>query len=92
MGEKTSYSNKFFVDGTQTHCDHVLDTSGLRCPLPLLRLKKALVAMESNKTIKVLSTDAASVLDFGVFSDQSGNRILNQYEDKGIFYYVIKKK
>ncbi len=72
--------------------DQVLDTSGLNCPLPLLRLKKALVSMESGNIIKVLSTDAASVLDFGVFSDQTGNKILDQYEEKGTFFYVIKKK
>lgn len=72
--------------------DHMLDTSGLNCPLPLLRLKKALVKMESGETIHVLSTDAASVLDFGVFSQQTGNEILEQYENNGTHGYLIKKK
>lgn len=74
------------------HFDHMLDTSGLNCPLPLLRLKKALVNMESGEIIQVLSTDAASALDFGVFSDQTGNKILEQYEQEGTLLYWIQKR
>lgn len=72
--------------------DQILDTSGLNCPLPLLRLKKALVSMKSGDIIRVLSTDPASVLDFGVFSEQTGNQILDQHDQEGTLYYLIKKK
>lgn len=71
--------------------DQFLDTSGLNCPLPLLKLKKALVAMASGDVIQVLSTDPASVLDFGVFSDQTGNEILEKYDKHGTLHYFIRK-
>lgn len=72
--------------------DRELDTSGLNCPLPLLRLKKALTSMESGQVLRVIATDPASVLDFGVFSEQTGNQILQRTEENGALYYLIKKK
>lgn len=72
--------------------DIEVDATGLNCPLPLLRLKKALQQMMSGHVVKVIATDPAAHLDIGVYSDQTGNRILDylKEEDKQIFY--IKKK
>ncbi|HEY8037409.1 MAG TPA: sulfurtransferase TusA family protein [Methylobacter sp.] len=69
-----------------------LDASGLNCPLPLLRLKKALMDMSSGDIVKVIATDPAAHLDFGVYSDQTGHRIIQliKESDKQIFYF--KKK
>jgi tRNA 2-thiouridine synthesizing protein A len=68
-----------------------LDTSGLMCPLPLLRLKKALQAMEHGQVVRVLATDPASVLDFGVFIEQAGHSLLEQLNDQGRLHFVIRK-
>jgi len=73
----------------QVHCE--LDTSGLMCPLPLLRLKKALVAMESGQVVRVRATDPASVLDFGVFLEQTGHTLLDRREEFGTLSYLIRK-
>jgi tRNA 2-thiouridine synthesizing protein A len=69
-----------------------LDASGLNCPLPLLRLKKALMNMSSGDIVKVIATDPAAHLDFGVYSDQTGHQIIQliKESDKQIFYF--KKK
>ncbi|CAA9892362.1 Sulfur carrier protein TusA [Candidatus Methylobacter favarea] len=69
-----------------------LDASGLLCPLPLLRLKKILMQMASGEVVKVIATDPAAHLDFGVYSDQTGHQIINfiKQMDKQIFY--IRKK
>ncbi len=40
----------------------VLDLSGLKCPLPVLRTRKALRAMESG-VLEVHCTDALAVID-----------------------------
>ena len=75
-----------------TDFDHEVDASGLNCPLPLLRLKKALNGIQSGEIIRIVATDPAAHLDFGVYSDQTGNRIIEfiKESDKQIFY--IKKK
>jgi tRNA 2-thiouridine synthesizing protein A len=69
-----------------------VDASGLLCPLPLLRLKKMLTAMTSGEVVKVIATDPAAHLDFGVYTNQSGHQIIEyvKQDDKQIFY--IKKK
>ncbi len=69
-----------------------VDASGLHCPLPLLRLKKALTNMASGEVVKVIATDPAAHLDFGVYSDQTGHKIVQlvKESDKQIFYF--KKK
>ena len=69
-----------------------VDASGLNCPLPLLRLKKALIVMASGEVVKVIATDPAAHLDFGVYANQSGHQIIEliKHDNKQIFY--IKKK
>lgn len=69
-----------------------LDATGLNCPLPLLRLKKTLMQMASGEVVKVIATDPAAHLDFGVYSDQTGHQIIDFIKqwDKQIFY--IRKK
>lgn len=72
--------------------DHELDASGLNCPLPLLRLKKALVGMRSGEVVRVLATDPAAHLDIGVYADQTGHRILEYFKRDGIQHFFIRKK
>ncbi|MDD1648881.1 MAG: sulfurtransferase TusA family protein [Methylococcaceae bacterium] len=71
--------------------DLELDARGLMCPLPLLRLKKALQMLEDGQVVQVLATDPASVLDFGVFIEQTGHALLEQSEETGVFIYLIRK-
>lgn len=71
--------------------DVELDTSGLMCPLPLLRLKKALQGMERGQIVRVVATDPASALDFGVFVEQTGHAMLERQDVAGILYFVIRK-
>ena len=75
-----------------TDFDHDLDASGLNCPLPLLRLKKALVGMQSGDVVRVMATDPAAHLDIGVFAEQTGNQILEYFESEGTQYFFIRKK
>lgn len=72
--------------------DLEVDASGLNCPLPLLRLKKALMGMSSGDVVKVTATDPAAHLDFGVYSNQAGHQIIEfiKLADMQVFY--IRKK
>ncbi len=71
--------------------DLELDATGLMCPLPLLRLKKALQSLEGGQVVRVLATDPASVLDFGVFLEQTGHEMLERTEETGVYCYLIRK-
>ena len=72
--------------------DLEVDASGLNCPLPLLRLKKALQTLVSGNVVKVIATDPAAHLDFGVFADQSGNQIIEYFKESKKQIFFIRKK
>lgn len=71
--------------------DNELDASGLNCPLPILRAKKALTSMESGKILHIIATDPGSVKDFDSFAKQTGNELLESKEEGGKFHFLIKK-
>ena len=75
-----------------TEFDFEVDASGLNCPLPLLRLKKILQEMTGGEVVKVIATDPAAHLDFGVYSDQSGHKIVNFIKESEQQIFYIKKK
>ncbi len=69
-----------------------LDASGLNCPLPILRAKKALAALETGQILKIVATDPGSVKDFDAFAKQTGNTLLSSGEEGGKFVFFIQKK
>lgn len=69
-----------------------VDASGLNCPLPLLRLKKALMEVESGEVIKIIATDPAAHLDIGVYVDQTGHQLLGLARQEGVQVFFVKKK
>jgi tRNA 2-thiouridine synthesizing protein A len=71
--------------------DHVLDAKGLNCPLPILKAKKALKPLAAGETLEVVSTDPGSVADFAAFCRTTGNELMEQNEDGGVFTYLIRK-
>jgi tRNA 2-thiouridine synthesizing protein A len=68
-----------------------LDTSGLSCPLPILRLKQTLSAMQSGQRVRVTATDPGSQSDFAAFAAQTGHKLLESKAEGGKFYYVLEK-
>ena len=68
-----------------------LDTSGMNCPLPILKTKKAIKDLASGETLKVLSTDPGSVKDFEAFCRSTGNELVESGEADGTFNFLIKK-
>ncbi len=71
--------------------DAELDATGLNCPLPILRAKKAIAALEDGQTLKITATDPGSVKDFESFCKQTGNELLSSGEEGGKFMFTIKK-
>ena len=71
--------------------DQELDATGLNCPLPILRAKKALGAMENGQILHIIATDPGSVKDFEAFSKQTGNELMESREEGGKFYFLMRK-
>lgn len=73
--------------------DQQLDLSGLNCPLPILRSKKALATMASGQVLSVLATDPGAPKDFEAFCSQTGNQLLeSSVTTEGKYLLVIRRK
>lgn len=72
--------------------DLEVDATGLKCPLPILRAKKALAQLQSGQVLKVITTDPHAVRDFQAFSKQTGNGLLAQVEGEGNVTHFLARR
>lgn len=69
-----------------------LDLTGLRCPLPLLKLKQRLHQLPTTAELLVLTTDSGALRDFPLFLGQAGHQLLRCDTDAaGISCFHIRK-
>lgn len=76
---------------TAIACDAELDARGLNCPMPLLKAKLELNRLASGAVLKVVATDPGSQRDFRSFARLSGNPLLHEEEEGGVFRYWLRK-
>ena len=69
----------------------LVDASGLKCPLPVLKARKALQSLEDGDKLRVISTDPASPLDFKHFCNSKGHSLISVEEKEESFEFVIVK-
>ncbi|MCL2876139.1 MAG: sulfurtransferase TusA family protein [Betaproteobacteria bacterium] len=73
--------------------DKEVDARGLSCPLPILRLKKALAEVSGGQIVRVLATDPSSVKDFEAFAQQTGHDLIHQAElSDSTFEFFVRHK
>ncbi len=71
--------------------DAELDTKGLKCPLPVLRARKAMKPLAAGQVLQVEATDPSSVQDFKNFCETTGHELLASREEAGVYIYEIRK-
>ena len=71
--------------------DRTLDCKGLLCPMPIVKLSKALKEMASNELILLEATDPGSVPDVTAWSKQTGNPIVAQDRVDKVMRFWIRK-
>lgn len=74
------------------HIDKEIDTSGLNCPLPILKAKKALNEMTSGQVLKVIATDPGSWRDFEAFARQTGHALVMQEKTETAFVFALQRR
>ncbi len=72
--------------------DQVLDTSGLRCPMPILMTQKQLAKMTGGQILHVIATDKGSLIDFPVFTQKTGHELLSQTQHEGVYGFLLRRK
>jgi len=69
-----------------------VDARGLSCPMPIVKTAQAIKTVASGELIEVLATDAGSVKDFAAWSRTTGNELVEQSVDGGVYRFVIRRK
>lgn len=69
-----------------------LDTSGLLCPLPVLKARRALNTLQSGDRLRVIATDAKAPDDFAAYCQQSGDVLVESTRDGERFRIVVQKR
>ena len=69
----------------------ILDAKGLKCPLPVLKARKALKDLPAGAVLRVLATDPGAVADFKHFCDTTGHRLLGHRDEDGVFVFEIER-
>lgn len=71
--------------------ERLLDARGLKCPLPILKAKKALKDLPPGETLIVLATDPLSVQDFPDLCRLTGDALIESTEDGETHRFVIRR-
>lgn len=72
--------------------DISLDTSGLNCPMPVLKVRKALETVEPGQVLEVIATDPGTKADIPALLKKLGHELVGSKEEGKSFYFYIKKK
>jgi tRNA 2-thiouridine synthesizing protein A len=67
------------------------DASGLRCPMPILKTKKAIQEINIGEILMVIATDVGTKKDFPAWSSRTGNEILELVEESDRLVWYIKR-
>jgi tRNA 2-thiouridine synthesizing protein A len=68
-----------------------LDCTGLNCPLPILRLSKAVKNMKTGERLEMIATDPGSVKDVQAWSKQTGNTLVESRQDSEKYKFIVEK-
>ena len=68
-----------------------LDTKGLKCPLPVLKARRAMKELEPGALLEVLATDPGAVKDFQEFCKTTGDELVASRQEGEVYIFHIRK-
>jgi tRNA 2-thiouridine synthesizing protein A len=71
--------------------EKVMNLRGLKCPLPALRVKKALAGLKSGDLIVAECTDPLAAIDIPNLLRQTGDKMEGKEEAEGVMTFRIRK-
>jgi tRNA 2-thiouridine synthesizing protein A len=70
---------------------HPLDLKGLKCPLPALRLRKALASVPKGTRLYVTVTDPMAVIDIPHALNETGDRLIEETRNYEVIAFLVEK-
>lgn len=69
-----------------------VDACGLMCPMPVIRLKKAMDGLSSGEVVELKATDKGTCKDIPNWVKQTRHELVDTKEETGIFFYYVRKR
>ncbi|MGB5097448.1 MAG: sulfurtransferase TusA [Porticoccaceae bacterium] len=79
------------MTGMEPPYSQCVDTSGLRCPEPVMMLHNALRKVAVGDVLKVIATDPATERDIPRFCHYLGHQLVKKSADNGVYLYFIRR-
>lgn len=73
------------------HVDKNLDTTGLRCPEPIMLVRKTIREMDSGQILYIIADDPATIRDIPGFCRHMDHQLIDAKIEVVPFQYWIKK-
>ena len=71
--------------------DKVLDAKGLACPMPIVKTRKEMKAMDSVQVLEILVTDKGAKADLTAWAKSGGHDLLDHQVDGDVLKFWIQK-
>jgi len=75
-----------------TQIAQVVDAKGLSCPMPIVKTAQAIKTIAPGALLEVLATDPGSVKDFAAWAKTTGNELVEQTVEGGVYRFVLRRK
>ncbi|MFM2105875.1 MAG: hypothetical protein RL338_907 [Chloroflexota bacterium] len=69
-----------------------VDATGLSCPMPIVKTAQAMRAVAPGELVELIATDAGSLKDVVAWTRTTGNELVEQTTDGGVYRFVIRRK
>lgn len=71
--------------------EEFLDTTGLACPLPVLKARKRLLALVPGQILRLAASDPMAAIDIPHFCRETGHELLGASEIGGVLTFRIRR-
>ena len=75
-----------------TNADRTVDARGQKCPMPVLMTAKAAKEMQAGETLLIQATDGGARSDIPAWASQTGNELVESFEEGDVLSFIIRKK
>ena len=72
--------------------DILVDARGHRCPVPTLRLRRALERAPTGATVRLLADDPMSKVDVPHFAAEAGVELLGSWSEAAVLTFRLRKR
>lgn len=71
--------------------NHQLDALGLRCPEPVMMVRKKVRHMQEGETLLIITDDPATTRDIPSFCEFMDHTLVASHTEAAPYHYLIKK-